>query len=105
MLEFDKNLFTQRFLEKYPRYPENIVTTIMENLEKFDSRLQSVLDAYLKDGTIIDFKFEGIGISIKEIMDKRYCDFFSALTKMEGLLENPESVKMFMEVNFDFIDD
>ena len=98
MVKFDKELFAQRYMELKPRFSREIVDVVMENAEKnMDERLQPILDAYLKDKTIINFQFEDV--CIEEIMEKY--TFFDSLVKMSMFLKNPEDIKIFRKYKND----
>ncbi len=91
VLTFDKEVVRKMLLED--GYEENDITIKLNRFNKINKKLQPVLDAYLVDRTISsDFNVEGL--TMKIIMEKYSCNFWSALGYMDSYSDDPEGAKL-----------
>jgi len=94
VLIFDKEVVKKMLIED--GYKEKDVEIEIISLSKTDARLQTVLDTYLFDRTISsDFNVEGL--TMKIVMEKFGCNFWSALDFMETYLDDPKGAKLLID--------
>jgi hypothetical protein len=91
-LKFDRDVVKWILIQEN-HYDKETADRAAYDLSECDSFVQPVLDAYLKDRTIVtDFNINGL--TMQHIMELWDCDFWCALDKMGKLYyENPEKLK------------
>lgn len=94
MLKYDRAAL-EKILVEEEHYSETVAEQDADTLVNLDARLQGALDAYLTDRTITDTPFVE-GVTLKAIMEKDRCNFFSALGSMSVFLKEPELAKRYL---------
>jgi len=89
MLVFDKEQMEQLFRERLGYKSKSTLEIDIDCLERMDDKLQPVLDAWVKDSTIIDFQVGEVSLAF--LMEDR--NFFEALFKLWGCIDEPELAK------------
>ncbi|WP_371367102.1 hypothetical protein SRRS_11990 [Sporomusa rhizae] len=91
VLTFDKEVVRKMLLED--GYEEDDITIKLNRFNKISKKLQPVLDVYLVDRTISS-NFNVEGLTMKIIMEKYSCNFWSALGFMDSYIDDPEGAKL-----------
>ena len=86
MLTFDREQMEQLFLERLGYKSKTLLERNLDCLGRMDEKLQPVLDAWVKDGTIVDFQIGEVSLAF--LMEDR--NFFEALFKLWGCIDEPE---------------
>jgi hypothetical protein len=89
MLVFDKAQMEQLFRERLRYKSKTLLERDIDCLGRMDEKLQPVLDAWVKDGTIVDFQIGEVSLSF--LMEDR--SFFDALLDLEVLIKKPNLAK------------
>ena len=73
-------------------YTSNRAQVILEDIKTVQPKLFPLIEAWYA-GAFINYKFKGV--SITSIMKQLNCDYLAAITWMDSLIKEPDTVKDF----------
>lgn len=92
MLKFNHDILFDAIMREY-KCDKKKALRYIDNIKGFSDKLQPVLDAWIYDGSIIDFSVNDVDIHY--IMQKMRTHFLAAIMHMNRFILDPEEAQRF----------